>query len=394
MTLKPTIHLCLINDIVTVNITPVLDPHFRPQEVILVHSRAKSYQADCVEAVLKPTGVTVSRWVIQDTQAIEPIRDRILELLIARETEDIALNVSGGTRLISLAAYEIFTEFNKPIFYVHPQTDDVIWMHQRDLPVVNVADRIKLPAFLRAHGAEVSHQRQASGIPIHLRRLTQELISHTDTLSKPLATLNWLAQQAETSLQSPYLTEAQRTWRELNALIQGFATAGLLTYQDSYLRFPDESARFFVNGGWLEDYTYSLIFGLRTTIPKIQDIGHSIEIVRDGTGKAVKNELDVAFLYNNHLYIIECKTKRFLTPSEIRSADFDTPGADVLYKLDTLKGILGGVHTHVMLVSYHSLSAWDKQRAQDLQIETCTGQQLVNLTEALTRWLSQAIVNY
>ena len=65
-----------------------------------------------------------------------------------------------------------------------------------------------------------------------------------------------------------------------------------------------------------------------------------------------------------------------------------------LYKLDTLKGILGGVHTHVMLVSYHSLSAWDKQRAQDLQIETCTGQQLVNLTEALTRWLNQAIVNY
>ena len=263
-------------------------------------------------------------------------------------------------------------------------------MHRRDLPVVNVADRIKLPAFLRAHGAEVSQQRQASGIPLHLRRLTQELINHTDTLSKPLAALNWLAQQAETNLQSPYLTEAQRSWRELNTLIQWFATEGLLTYQDGYLRFPDENARFFTNGGWLEDYTYSLIFGLRKTIPKIQDIGHSIEIIRDSTGKAVKNELDVAFLYNNHLYIIECKTKRFLIRSETHSADFDTPGADVLYKLDTLKGILGGVHTQVMLVSYHSLSAWDKQRAQDLQIETCTGQQLANLTEALARWISQS----
>jgi hypothetical protein len=390
MTLKPSIHLCLIDDTVTANITPVLDPNFRPQEVILLHSPAKSYQTDCLEAVLKPTGVTVSRWTIQDPRDIEHLRDRILELLIARETEDIALNVSGGTRLMSIAAYEIFTEFNKPVFYVHPQTDDVIWMHRRDLPIVNVADRIKLPAFLRAHGAEVSQQRPASGIPPHLRRLTQELISSTETWSKPLTALNWLAQQAETNLQSPYLTESQRNWRELNALIQRLATEGLLTYQDGYLHFPDENARFFVNGGWLEDYTYSLIFGLRKALPKIQDIGHSIEIIRDSTGKAVKNELDVAFLYNNHLYIIECKTKRFLTSPETRLADFDTPGADVLYKLDTLKGILGGVHTQVMLVSYHSLSTWDKQRAQDLQIATCTSQQLVNLTEALTRWIDQS----
>lgn len=390
MTLKPSIHLCLIDDTVTANITPVLDPNFRPQEVILLHNQAKSYQTDCLEAVLKPTGVTVSRWTIQDTRDIEHLRDRILELLIARETEDIALNVSGGTRLMSIAAYEIFTEFNKPVFYVHPQTDDVIWMHRRDLPIVNVADRIKLPAFLRAHGAEVSQQRPASGIPPHLRRLTQELISHTESWSKPLTALNWLAQQAETSLQSPYLTESQRNWRELNALIQWLATEGLLTYQDGYLHFPDENARFFVNGGWLEDYTYSLIFGLRKALPKIQDIGHSIEIIRDSTGKAVKNELDVAFLYNNHLYIIECKTKRFLTSPETRLADFDTPGADVLYKLDTLKGILGGVHTQVMLVSYHSLSTWDKQRAQDLQIATCTSQQLVNLTAALTSWVNQS----
>lgn len=390
MTLKPSIHLCLIDDTVTANITPVLDPNFRPQEVILLHNQAKSYQTDCLEAVLKPTGVTVSRWTIQDTRDIEHLRNRILELLIARETEDIALNVSGGTRLMSIAAYEIFTEFNKPVFYVHPQTDDVIWMHRRDLPIVNVADRIKLPAFLRAHGAEVSQQRPASGIPPHLRRLTQELISHTESWSKPLTALNWLAQQAETSLQSPYLTESQRNWRELNALIQWLATEGLLTYQDGYLHFPDENARFFVNGGWLEDYTYSLIFGLRKALPKIQDIGHSIEIIRDSTGKAVKNELDVAFLYNNHLYIIECKTKRFLTSPETRLADFDTPGADVLYKLDTLKGILGGVHTQVMLVSYHSLSTWDKQRAQDLQIATCTSQQLVNLTAALTSWVNQS----
>ncbi len=309
MILKPTTHLCLVHNTATANVTPALDPDFRPQEVILLYSPDKTYRANCLETVLKPTGLTVSHWTIQDARDVEHIRDRVLELLIARESDDIALNASGGTRTMSIAAYEIFKEFNKPIFYVHPETDDVIWMHRRDLPSFNVADRIKLPAFLQAHGTEVSHQGERSGVPNNLRHLTQELINHTDTFSQALSALNWLAQQAETNLKSPYLTETQRQWSELNNLIQRFVAEDLLTYQAGYLHFKNESARFFTNGGWLEDYTYSLVFRLRKEIPKMQDIGRGIEIIRDSTGKSVKNELDVAFLHNNHLHIIVGLTK-------------------------------------------------------------------------------------
>ncbi|HAI68003.1 MAG TPA: DUF1887 domain-containing protein [Gammaproteobacteria bacterium] len=389
MMFKPTIHLCLVHNTATANVTPALDPDFKPQEVILLHSPDKEYSASCLEAVLKPSGVKVSRWPIQDARDVERIRDSILELMIERETQDIALNASGGTRPMSIAAYEIFKEFNKPIFYVHPETDYVSWINQRHLPSFNVADKIKLPAFLQAHGAEVGSLGERSGVPKNLRSLTQELIKHVEALAKPLAALNWLAQQAEKDLTTPFLTERQRHWPELNALIQRFASEDLLTVQDNALHFQDESARFFVNGGWLEEYTYSLVYGLRGDMPKIQDVGRSIEIIRDTTGKSVKNELDVAFLHNNHLYLIECKTKRFSKQklADIGSQDFDTPGADALYKLDTLKWMLGGVRTKVMLVSYHPLSSWDRQRAHDLKIEICTAQQLVRLENTLKRWI-------
>jgi ribosomal protein L12E/L44/L45/RPP1/RPP2 len=184
--LKPTIHLCLVHNTATANVTPALDPDFRPQEVILLHSADQEYRAHCLESVLKPTGIKVSRWSIQDTREVEHIRDRVLELMIEREHEDIALNATGGTRPMSIAAYEIFKEFGKPIFYVHPETDYVSWMHQRDLPSFNVADRIKLPAFLQAHGAEVGNQGERRGVPENLRRLTQELINHAESLAKPL----------------------------------------------------------------------------------------------------------------------------------------------------------------------------------------------------------------
>jgi hypothetical protein len=392
MMFKAAIHLCLVHNTATANVTPALDPDFKPQEVILLHSPDKQYNADCLEAVLKPTGVKVSRWPIEDAREVEHIRDRILELMIERETQDIALNASGGTRPMSIAAYEIFKEFNKPIFYVHPETDSVSWINQRDLPSFNVADKIKIPAFLQAHGAEVGRLGERSGVPKNLRDLTQELIDDVEALAKPLAALNWLAQQAEKDLTTPMLTEGQRHWPELKSLIQRFAAESLLTYQDNCLHFQDETARFFVNGGWLEDYTYSVIYGLRGELPKIQDVGRSIEIIRDSTGKSVKNELDVAFLYNNHLYIIECKTKRFSKPKASQdnlSQELDTPGADALYKLDTLKWMLGGVRTKVMLVSYHPLSSWDKQRAHDLEIEICTAQQLVRLENTLKRWIDE-----
>jgi hypothetical protein len=388
--LKPAIHLCLVHNTATANVTPALDPDFRPQEVILLHSPDKEYRATCLERVLKSTGVKVSRWLIEDARNIEQIRERVLDLLVARENDDIALNASGGTRPMIIAAYEMFKEFNKPIFYVHPETDDVTWMHQRDIPGFNVADRIKLPAFLQAHGAEVSSQGERRGVPENLRRLTQELIQQVERLAKPLAALNWLAQQAETNLTSPPLTEGQRYWSELQVLIQQFAKEGLLTYREECLVFPNEEARFFVNGGWLEDYTYGLIFGLRKEIPKIQDIGRGIEVIRDSTGKPVKNELDVALLHNNHLHIIECKTRRFSTnrSTDTSLPDVDTPGTEILYKLDTLKGVFGDFYSKVMLVSYHPLSPWDRQRARDLGIETCTTQQLAGLKSVLRRWIS------
>jgi hypothetical protein len=326
---------------------------------------------------------------VTDARDTETIRDRVLELLIERDAEDIALNVSGGTRPMSIAAYEIFCEFGKPVFYVHPETDHVTWMHRRDWPSFDLADQIKLPAFLCAHGAELSRQGSRSGVPARLRDLTDDLVGHAEILAQPLATLNWLAQQAQSDLRSPPLSAAQQRWQELRILIERFAAEDVCDLQGGRLQFKDEEARFFVNGGWLETHTFASAYGLRKEIRSLQDVGRSVEIIRDSRGRPVKNEIDVAFLANNRLYIIECKTKRFIRPDEQPAGDFDTPGADTLYKLDTLKSLLDGVRTRVMLVSYHPLSAWDRQRAADLNIEICSARQLPQLREILKQWIGR-----
>lgn len=385
--LKPRVHVCLLYNTATANVTPALDPEFRPEEVILVYGPRQRHRAGSIESVLNNAGIKVSRWQVNHIFDSEHVRDRMLQLLMDRDNDDLALNASGGTRPMVVGAYEVFRELGKPIFYVHPETDHVTWQHRQDLPAFNCADRIKLPAFLQVHGATHVETGAAQGIPRNLRNLTDQLVKTSASMGRALAALNWLAQNAENQdLISPELDSRQMAWEELHWLIDRFAEEGLLKVSGYRVKFCDESARFYANGGWLEHHVFGLLFGLRKAIPEIQDLGRGIKFERKSNGRSVKNELDVAFLANNRCYIIECKTKR-LTMQGIDRFEMDSPGAEAIYKLDTIKWLVGESRTRAMLVSYRKLPRWDQERARDLGIAACSGPQLTSLENLLREWI-------
>jgi hypothetical protein len=74
-----TIHLCLVSAQVTPNLTPLLDPATRPEQVILVVSADMRQQADWLEQFIKPRGIKVSRWDVDNPYDVEAIRDRMFE---------------------------------------------------------------------------------------------------------------------------------------------------------------------------------------------------------------------------------------------------------------------------------------------------------------------------
>ena len=95
-----------------------------------------------------------------------------------------------------------------------------------------------------------------------------------------------------------------------------------------------------------------------------------------------RNEIDVAALVHNRLYLIECKTRSMQGDSDAAG-----PGAETLYKLDSLTA-LGGLNTRGMVVSYQPLKQWDRQRADDLRIKVVEGGQLRNLDGHLANWIN------
>ena len=157
--------------------------------------------------------------------------------------------------------------------------------------------------------------------------LCRTLFGECSRYSDSLRTLNYLAGGAEKTLFARN-DVPEKSWE----LLQLFQDQGAIRYyDDKKIKFADEDGRRFCRGFWLEDWVGSELRELNRRV-KLQDYASSIVIE---SGSNTSNEIDAAFLYNNRLYLIECKTA---------GLDEDTKSAPPLYKLDSLHLRPGDFH--------------------------------------------------
>lgn len=377
-------HLLLVHDRLIPNLVPALDPSFRPDEVFLLVAPAMRREADRLARLLRQERVRVTEWPIDDPWDIDHVRERVLAFLAARDGDGIALNASGGTRPMSLAAYEVFRAADRPVYCVQKGTDQLVWLHPAGRTSFDLADRIRLPVFLAAHDLrEAGAVRQ--GITEPLRVLTETLVNDVERYSASMAKLNWYAASAKRqSLTSKPVRGDDLQLAEFVELLELFSSRDLLQVgADGALRFPDEAARFYANGGWLEGHVFGVLQGMRQELG-IRDLARSLRVEWDERKSLIDNEIDVAFLADNRLYLIECKTKRF--------ENNDSPEADVaatLYKLNTLRDYFGGDAANAMLVSYRPLNEKARERAREFGINVCEGEKIQEMERFVQHWIDE-----
>jgi hypothetical protein len=315
--------------------------------------------------------------LIDDPWDADHISDQVLNLLTHYPDGDIALNATGGTKLMSIAAYEVFRSENLPIFYIHPEQDRLIWLSPKQ-PAVALTNRLKITDYLTAYGASSVEIPDPTGVTAPIRQLTQQLLTDIDRYASELGTLNYLAYQANNPQLTCQIEPGPQSKPRLWQLLELFEAAGLCKINGHSLRFTDESARFTANGGWLEMHTYAICLNLKKACG-IQDVACNIIINRQPAGRdVVKNEIDIGLIKANRLHLIECKTQRFKEDKD----------ADVLYKLDSLRDLMGGLQGRAMLVSFNHLDKTSRARAKELNIKLCCQTELKNLQHHLQTWLT------
>ena len=203
-------HLCLVSTQPIPNLAPVFDLDQPPRNVVLLVSEQMKQHAVWLQQVLQQRQVKSEIWPIHDPYDCEHIKQRVETLLERQDLGNLALNATAGTKIMSLAAYEIFRERGLPIFYVHPQKDLLIPLipagPPRDLP-----DHLKLEEFFQVHGYQVTSLRRKT-IARSRQQLGERLVEKVSLFSQAFGSLNYLAGTAEnrSTLQSDRI--AKRIW--------------------------------------------------------------------------------------------------------------------------------------------------------------------------------------
>ncbi|WP_107786240.1 Card1-like endonuclease domain-containing protein [Nitrosomonas ureae] len=374
--MKLNTHLILVSAQPIPNITPMLDDAVKPKKVVMLVSPDMQERARTLENIFKPRGIGIESYAIADPWNAELISDKVLDILCHYPDGGIALNATGGTKLMSIAACEAFRSANAPIYYVHPRYDRLLWLSPK-LPPHELADRLKLKDYLMAYGADlVDIPAGVQSVPPAIQELTGELLAGIDRYADELGTLNYLAYQSDNAQLSAKIGHSRQSRPVLWELLELFEAAGICCLEHRLIRFSDPQMRFIANGGWLEMHTYAACLQLKQKCG-IQDVACNIVIQRHPAGKtAVKNEIDVGLIHANRLHLIECKTRHF------------EKDADMLYKLDSLRDLMGGLQGRTMLVSFNNLGKASRARARELNVSLCCKTELKHLQQHLTNWLT------
>ncbi|MFM2069224.1 MAG: hypothetical protein RLZZ584_4133 [Pseudomonadota bacterium] len=382
-------HLCLVSAQATPNLLPVLDERWRPRHVVLATSPRMRAAAAALQHVIRGKGLGISTELLElpDAYAYDALCDTFLNYLAGQGDKVVALNVTGGTKLMAVAAQEVFRGSDQPVLYVNVETDEVIVVgrsgHSEPLRA-----KLKVRELLESHGYTVEHLQQPQ-IPAEQRDLCTRVVDHVGSAGRALGQLNLLAAQARTDAQlKARLTDQQLDSRTLGDMLALFADAGQLHWQGQIVQFASESARTFVNGGWLETHVYGVLQNLRgggDDDQRITDVALNLRATHPD-GKT-RNEIDVAFLYRNTLHLIECKTANLAQDG----SSGDDKATEAIYKMEALLK-LGGLRTRGMIVDYRGALSAHKanlDRARNAGIEVVAGTHLRDLRGAISRaWLS------
>jgi hypothetical protein len=363
-------HLCLVSDQPIPNLLPVLQPDTRPDRVVLAVSDRMREKAEWLAGQIRCRQIAVDYLPLADAFEIVSLQDAFLGWLTAHETEDVALNVTGGTKPMAIAAQEAFRCVEKPVFYVNVETDNLVWI-DRNRPPVKMVAGVPLKTFFAVHGIKLTAGQTHARLSPEWETFCLELgLVKASPWEQALGKLNYHAMEAERhdvlDVGRVY-PDGCKYWTELMESL----------YHNDIIRdplrlhFKSPEARAFANGGWMEHLVYEAVKKLDAVTDPI--LNAQVVDARDN-----QNEMDVVFLSRNRLFIVECKTKR-LDQNQTPHG----PAADAIYKLDALRKA-GGLRTRGVLVSFRPVPDVHKRRAQEAGISVIDQQGLPRLQELLT----------
>ena len=373
----PPTHVCLISGQPIPNLIPLLME--KPERAIFLVSNEMQQEAKRLRQVVQSWGIAIEEHRIPpfDLNAVSAL---CAELIAAHGKEGLTLNVTGGTKVSALSAFEAFYSSGCRIIYVNTTTDELLTLSPSEKKTA-LPDLIGVRDYLAVYGLTMD---KGSGKPpvgaaqrIRQSKRLAELLVDEDSL---LQTLNNKSQphlNRKANGASYLHLEPGDFTVDYRPLFKLLTEAGVTTHGiNQGVNINHWEDIFYVGGGWLEEYVFHTVKELG-----VRDVRINVKVAWDGIGRqSTTNEFDVLFTLRNRLHVISCKAANL-------EREETGKGKAAIYELDALGDKVGGLFGKTMLVSARRLTEHDQARAGRMGIAVVCGRNLPQLKEALRQWI-------
>lgn len=346
--------VCLISRQTMQNVLPIL--HMQPQRVVCLSTREEDSSRTYLEAVLQGQHIALDAPLYVDAYTPADTVRACQQLLARYGAEQLVANLTGGTKVMSLAAFRTFAAAGVPCLYTDTPHQRLLYLYPETQAAEPLVTRVDVLTYLQAHGQRASLRDQA--LRLRCPAMTAFIGQHIADLEPFLGRLRYeMQRQGQTRL---LFTPEGKQRRHIaaqflsQAMQQGLLEAKPAGRMQVEITFRDEKARRYLEGEWLEDLVYSTV----------QQVGcdsaaTNVALAWKDAPDREMNEIDVAVVHNLRFYYLSCKTGS--EASQMKQH---------LFELETLSALAGGLFNHPILVasSPKAAPAYLRRRMETLGI--------------------------
>lgn len=296
----PTLQINIISEQTIPNILFIKQFEGQTDGYVFVSTQKMNQQGQ-LQAIIEVCQIPANNYqvITVNEESLADVETQLEALHFNRSTHYL-VNITGGTKIMSLGVYSFFSRFNSQMYYLPIGKNDCKQIFPpANETILALQHRVSLQQYLQAYGIGITNLNNINSL-VQNPAVTQTFLNNKVSLNPLIRNLRLYKEQREYTEQRKIthlpLRNLPPELSTLNNLLQS------LHFKPQKQNELNENELNYLLGQWLEEYVYSTIknlFGLDAHF-----IGNSVSIHR----QQVANELDVVLIYNNTIYVIECKT--------------------------------------------------------------------------------------
>lgn len=270
----------------------------------------------------------------------------------------VSVNVTGGTKLMAIACFQLFTERDNTRVYYQPVDKPMEMLHPRH-DAIEIGEQLSIAEYFASCGIKICNNRCGCDYVKdweHNKEIlpTMEYGIEVRNLLTRLQNVPWVNNQLKNKGYIDLDNMSGKVPQEMREpLAVGNMAKVALSLGFNPNKLTSREVKY-ITGGWFEEYVCQKRIAEEGFKPGEQiALGVNIE-----TSSGVRNEFDVVYIDKNELHIIECK-----------STLDDKIQTETLYKIQALKKDFGlTVRSHLYTMSVIDKESVQK-RAKDFDID-------------------------